>query len=218
MSDSFVAGKNSNTKFFKTANGWSLTEVERITGGSSSAPFSAGSALNWFEFYRKSTDVSGADSRVIFAYLDVAGAAGSGVAAQFRGEATGTTAITGVGGLDAWGEISATAAMPTGLIYGACAAIIADARAAAASLTGTYWSLFLASSFGTNITTSAQSAFIGCQDWGGGDVMPNFLDVSLLTSGAANAYYAGTHSGSTVGGVLRVNTPAGIMYIKLYSD
>ena len=196
-----------------------LEKIAEIHGGSGEADlFSRGHALDWLSFYCESTDTSGADSRVLRCYMAIKGTGGSGVAAQFRGELTATGAATGVGGLDGWGEVAAAAEMPTGLVYGVCAAVIADARTGAKTLSGTYWALFLASCFGTNITTSEQSAFIGFQDWGGGDAMPYLLDTAGLTSAAGNAYVAGAHAGTTVGGVYRVRTGFGTGYIKIYSD
>ncbi len=112
-------------------------------------------------------------------------------------------------------ELGANATGVSGLACGLNASIILSL--ATRSLQGTYCALSLQTQIAAGNTMPGTTSFIRMAD-AGSVKSPFLLDLSSLVTGATNAYVNGTHGGTTVGGVVRVNTPFGVGYIKLYSD
>lgn len=112
-------------------------------------------------------------------------------------------------------ELGPLATGVDGLFAGLNASVILSE--ATRSLQGTYCALSLQTEFKASNTMPETTSFIRFAD-AGTVKSPFLLDFADLATGAARAYVSGTHSGTTVGGVLRVHTPFGTGYIKLYSD
>lgn len=158
----------------------------------------------------RSTD----DTRALYARLYQATAAGSGDA--IRGY---QTILAGIAAANAHGIHGSVSFNAGGSVTGLAAGIRAtlDFAANTASPSGTYTALQVDSNVGAGITLPATTSFIRVAD-NGAVKLPFLLDLSSLTSGASNAWVTGEHAGTTVGGVIRINTVAGAMFIKCYSD
>ena len=140
-------------------------------------------------------------------------ATGSAYALRAYNSVLGVAAANAYGGhitlaFDAAGDV-------TGL---GCGLRVTLESVASQVLQGTLCALQLDSFLGATVTFSgnAGAAFLRCTDIGATQ-MPFFLDITALTSGAAAAFTDTDLNHDTDSGVLRVNSAAGVRYIKLFT-
>ena len=203
-----------------------LERVAGIEGGTGTSDFveSNEPARDWLKFYVRMSPTTGGDPHILKAYLSIYGVSvWGGVAGMFQTRIDTPLAngqVGNAGALDAWCTIGAGADTITGLLYGAVAMVGAEARAVAKQMTGTYYALFLASHWGTNVTVTDTASFIGLQDWGGGDAMPFFLDTDSITAAVGSSVETHSAVGATSPVFyLRVKCPnASVGYIPIYAQ
>jgi hypothetical protein len=217
MADSFFAGKNSDSRVRKGANGFILTGVEKISGGVSTSDYmaSASTAEKWLNFYFRTTAASGS-AQGLYMRLNVNGA-GTASTVIMRPYLTITSAQTtgGHAAIHATAEIGADGSS-TGLM--AAGRFQVASTAATRTMTGTKAAIYLEGNWGVGTTMGGEESFIAVTDLTA-VATPYFLDLKTLTSSATGAFEATTDANNgTPSGYLRCRITGGAVgYIAVYS-
>jgi hypothetical protein len=218
MADPRFEGINTEMKWLKSVNGVKMERVEKLSGGTSTSDYMATAAPDqkFLNFYCQTTATSG-DCRLFYGYMDFHGA-GTGGGEVIRAYASITAAYTSstINGAHICAEIGASGSH-TGMVN--AAKLTLQSTAATRTMAGVKSALNLVSWFGAGTTLGGEESFIRFDDLTTSIPMTLAFDFGGLTAGSGKATVAGSHSGTTVGYVLRVRTPDGaIGYIKIFSD
>lgn len=205
-----IAGKLvlNGIAFMQTGEYGTPVEDSRDTGGD---------GLAFHELWAKVTHASarGYAQRLYMEASGLTARTGNALRAEFLLSHASGHAAGGGAGVHGTAELAVDNDGVAGILAGLSGSIIVASQSR--SLAGTYAALVLQTEFKASNTMPPTTSFIWFND-AGTVKAPFFLDFAALATGAARAYVAGTHAGTTVGGVLRVRTPFGTGYIKLFSD